>query len=377
MGRASRRGPRGRSRGVQRRERRAAHRLHHARRSDCGRDAQGLHALCAARSPRPSGRAVRARKRPLRPGVLREERTAQRESQYDGLPLHGRAGASRLHGADRDDASARGRRRVPGLRVRDPRRRRPRPRLPGGLRRALREHGAPHGQPEHDRHRLVEYLVSEREGIPEREHVHHALVPLPRRKFDRGPGHEREVEGQEGIDGRELGGVQAAVLLVGLHRARQPAGRRHGFRHGGSGVGDAQVLCARDGRALHAADRGLRLRLLLRPQQVRHTEEGDRAGRRGAAPGASHSARVGHLRLGEPLVRDSGLRLPAQLRFELRRHHSDPRGAREAHHFANDLQELPLDGQDARHQTRGGRAGEEVPPPGGRHEAPAGDDGAL
>ena len=81
--------------------------------------------------------------------------------------------------------------------------------------------------------------------------------------------------------------------------------------------------------------------------------------------------------MGQPLVRDSGLRLPAQLHRQFRHHHLHPGASGEAGDLAADLQELRFDGQDASGQTPDRRTGEEVSQAGGRHEKAAGDDGAL
>ncbi len=98
-------------------------------------------------------------------------------------------------------------------------------------------------------------FLPERKGIPEREHVHDDLVPVPGRELDRGSGDERKIQVEEHLDVGQLGGFQAAVLLVGVHRPGKLLQRQPGVRYGGSRLGIAEEFFGADGRALYGADR--------------------------------------------------------------------------------------------------------------------------
>ena len=52
----------------------------------------------------------------------------------------------------------------------------------------------------------IEQFLPERKGIPEREHVHDDLVPVPGRELDRGSGDERKIQVEEHLHIGQLGG---------------------------------------------------------------------------------------------------------------------------------------------------------------------------
>ena len=88
-----------------------------ARRTDHGRDAQGLYQVRTPRSARPTDRADGPCERPVRHVVLCEERSEQRQGQYDGLRLPRRTRGDGRRCPACDDASCGGGERMARIRV--------------------------------------------------------------------------------------------------------------------------------------------------------------------------------------------------------------------------------------------------------------------
>ena len=81
------------------------------------------------------------------------------------------------------------------------------------------------------------------------------FVPVPGRELDRGSGDERKIQVEEHLHIGQLGGFQAAVLFVGVHRPAKCHQRQPGVRYGGSRFGIAEEFFGADDRALYGADR--------------------------------------------------------------------------------------------------------------------------
>ena len=117
-----------------------------------------------------------------------------------------------------------------------------------------------------------ERLVPEREGVPEREHVHDAGLPFSGRKFDRGAGYERRRQGRRAY--------RSAVNWVAFKqqffssvfiapRERPPAPTWPYDTCGVPARSCSRVPAARWLCPTTAQAERIRLRILLRSQQVR------------------------------------------------------------------------------------------------------------
>ena len=97
----------------------------------------------------------------------------------------------------------------------------PRARLPRRLRRAAGEYGSGDGQPDADSDRLGEHHFPEREGF-QNENMYTTLsYRFPDETSIEELGMSEGAKSKKHLDAGQLGGFQAAVLLVGVHRPGQ------------------------------------------------------------------------------------------------------------------------------------------------------------
>ena len=142
---------------------------------------------------------------------------------------------------------------------------------------------APHGQPDFDRHRLVECLVPEREGVPERKHVHDAGLPFSGRKFDRGAGYERRRQVEERIDGGELGAFKQQFFSSVFIAPQNVSSANMAFDTAAPGSELLKSFSVQMAVPYSAQVEGYDFRILLRSQQICDPEESHRQQRCGTS----------------------------------------------------------------------------------------------